>query len=520
MTFLRNQHIPQYCGSCWAHGTTSSLSDRLNIIRKNAWPQINLSPQVIINCQAGGDCNGGDPSGVYEYGHDTGIVDETCQIYEAVNGECNPLGICENCHPTAANFTPGACEAVTKYSKYYVGDYGSVWGADNMKAEIFARGPISCGIQATTTFESYSGGIYSEHIDFPFINHEIAVVGWGVENGVEYWIGRNSWGTYWGEKGFFRIKMNSDNLGIETDCTYGVPKLPEADDATLPTSLFTTNPNVKKGSYFSHPCSRRSASVRSVIKSPLPHTVIPKSSIPASYDPRNISGVDFTTMNRNQHIPGYCGSCWAHATTSALSDRIKLVRNAAFPDVQLSPQVIVNCVTANNSNGCYGGEPLAVWEWVHQNGVTDDSCMNYLAKKESCEPINICRNCDPDNGCSAVPNPKRYSVTEYGPLSGEDTMLAEISSRGPVSCSVAVTDDFEAYSSGIFVDKTGATSQDHEISVVGFGVDPASGVKYWIGRNSWGTYWGEHGWFRIIRGINNLGIESNCSFGVPSLSDL
>jgi len=43
--------------------------------------------------------------------------------------------------------------------------------------------------------------------------------------GEEYWVGRNSWGTYWGEYGFFRIAMHKDNLGIERDCIWATPKL-------------------------------------------------------------------------------------------------------------------------------------------------------------------------------------------------------------------------------------------------------------------------------------------------------
>jgi len=93
-----------------------------------------------------------------------------------------------------------------------------------MKAEILARGPISCGIMSTDSFVDYKGGIFDEKHLAPIPNHEISVVGWGKdENDVEYWIGRNSWGTYWGENGFFKIKMHEHNLGIEHDCSWGIP---------------------------------------------------------------------------------------------------------------------------------------------------------------------------------------------------------------------------------------------------------------------------------------------------------
>jgi cathepsin X len=105
---------------------------------------------------------------------------------------------------------------------YYIDNYYSVKGEANMKAAL-QDGPISCGIHATDNFEhNYTGGIYSEVVRFPLINHEISVVGYSVdETGEEYWIGRNSWGNYWGIYGFFYMKMGGDNLGIETDCIAG-----------------------------------------------------------------------------------------------------------------------------------------------------------------------------------------------------------------------------------------------------------------------------------------------------------
>jgi cathepsin X len=80
LSWNKNQHIPIYCGSCWAQGTTSAIADRFNIMLGDmSMTPIALSAQVIVNCQAGGDCSGGDPSAVYEWAHTIGIPHSSCE---------------------------------------------------------------------------------------------------------------------------------------------------------------------------------------------------------------------------------------------------------------------------------------------------------------------------------------------------------------------------------------------------------------------------------------------------------
>jgi Papain family cysteine protease len=73
-----NQHIPVYCGSCWAHGTLAAIQDRLKIRKGGLGKDVMLSRQALLNCGAfdgfGGGCNGGDPIDVFHYMQKVGIL--------------------------------------------------------------------------------------------------------------------------------------------------------------------------------------------------------------------------------------------------------------------------------------------------------------------------------------------------------------------------------------------------------------------------------------------------------------
>ena len=206
--------------------------------------------------------------------------------------------------------------------------------------------------------------------------------------------------------------------------------------------------------------------------------------LPMHFDWRHMNG---TTLDRNQHIPRYCGACWAFATTSSLSDRIK-IRDGV--DVDLSVQSLLNCAS-KVAGGCNGGDTLGVYKFATAIGIPDSSCISYIGRSESCNSVNVCRTCNSVSACrtcsacSPVPIFRVWKAKAYGLISGEHKMMREIYKNGPIACSMDAA-AIQNYRGGIVSYASNKSLKtNHVVSVAGWGVS-SSNQKFWIARNSWG----------------------------------
>jgi len=243
------------------------------------------------------------------------------------------------------------------------------------------------------------------------------------------------------------------------------------------------------------------------------------SDYPAEHNWCDLDGVNYCTMSRNQHIPQYCGSCWAHGSVSALGDRIKIARKAQGIDINLSVQHILNCATVGS---CHGGSTIGPYFWMHRQGskgISYETSNPYMACSSemrtgickgvdwSCSDLNVARTCSTfGKECVGLKSYPNATIDEYGEISGADAMMKEIYARGPIACGIAATHILD-YTGGVYVGR--GLEVDHVISVVGWGTDDTAG-KYWIVRNSWGEYWGEFGYIRVAFG--SLRVEESCAW--------
>ena len=307
------------------------------------------------------------------------------------------------------------------------------------------------------------------------------------------------------------------------------------DDVTLKSVKIATDATDAKPKVFNAFKRMPGHDKREHVVSARPHEYIDATKLPKRFTWSDVDGVNYLTKMLNQHVPQYCGSCWAHGAMSSLADRIKIAKgaHAKGPDVNLAIQFILNCGT-EVAGSCHGGSATGAYQFVKEAGyIPFETCLVYEAcsaessegacaagdvSRYQCKPENTCRTCstfsDMGGFCSALDSFPNASIAEYGEVSGEKEIMAEVYARGPVAAGIDAN-LLDEYTGGVLTPPADYEYEiNHIVAIVGWG-ETKAGEKYWIVRNSWGEYWGEMGFFRIVRGKKALGIEDECSWATP-----
>ncbi|XP_066992744.2 cathepsin L [Anabrus simplex] len=203
VTSVKNQGR---CGGCWAFSSTGAIEGQH--FRKTG-KLVSLSEQNLLDCAIdypNDGCYGGDMGAAFQYVIDNGGIDtEDSYPFEERNGRCRYNA--QNIGATISN-----------YVSISSGDQAA------LKEAVANVGPVSVAMNAgLDSFGYYASGIYYDADckgQYWYLNHAVLVVGYGTEDGSDYWIVKNSWGDDWGESGYFRISTKNNNCGIATEPVY------------------------------------------------------------------------------------------------------------------------------------------------------------------------------------------------------------------------------------------------------------------------------------------------------------
>jgi len=215
-----------------------------------------------------------------------------------------------------------------------------------------------------------------------------------------------------------------------------------------------------------------------------------------------------------------CGSCWAFGAVEAISDRY-CVSNVA-QNLSVSAQDMNSCCDSCGG-GCGGGYPASAWRYWADTGLVSEKCDPYSLPSCDHHLANSSNPC-PQNEYPTPPCVKQCqdgetwnSALHFGSdirsTRGEANIMAEIFKSGPVETAFTVYADFLSYKSGVYIRQSNQVLGGHAVKFLGWGVE--NNVKYWLVANSWNVHWGDQGFFKIIRGVNECGIEDEVNFGTP-----
>jgi C1A family cysteine protease len=197
------------CGSCWTFSATGAVEGAWAVSKGQL---IDLSEEQLVECATGisygsHGCNGGQMEGAFKYVIEHGQCALSAYPYTSGTGQS---GSCQSCQPIAH---VSSCSDVKPNDQI------------SLKAAV-AQQPIAIAIEADTRyFQSYSSGVLTSSSCGTTLDHGVLIVGYGTENGIDYWLVKNSWSTTWGDKGYVKIaRSDSTNdpgiCGIAMDPSF------------------------------------------------------------------------------------------------------------------------------------------------------------------------------------------------------------------------------------------------------------------------------------------------------------
>jgi C1A family cysteine protease len=208
---------------------------------------------------------------------------------------------------------------------------------------------------------------------------------------------------------------------------------------------------------------------------------------PSSRSKRQTTSFSWVSQGKVTPIKdqGQCGSCWAFGTASVIESSVAINTGVL---ANVSEQELVNCVTQNNA--CNGGDPRYAIVYSRTTGLAPLTSLPYTATKGTCNP--------PTTG-------KTYA-TDWWYVSNNETQMATVlQQKGPLVFIMYVPNSMYYLTSNTDVYQPTAAecannTGSHVVSIVGYGVSSVSGKPYWLIKNSWGTGWGNAGYFKLYRG--------------------